>query len=357
MNNIQRLQARMVEAGCPALLVTHLANVQWLTGFTGSSGFVVLTTEQGVFVTDSRYAIQCQEQVRDLPTAVYANPVKLSDFLAQQARDLGLSQVAFEKSHVVYGTVEEWQAAFGDIALVPGDDLISALRMIKTPDEVARIRKACALADKCLEHVVRMIQPGVSEWDLLLEIEFFFRRQGSKVSFEPIAVSGIRSARPHATASEKKLEVGDFVTLDLGCIVEGYISDITRTFVVGEASARHREMYDQVLKAENACVEALVVGANGREVDALARQILDEKGLAKYFGHGLGHGIGTLVHDAGRLSPTTDQPIGAGQVWTIEPGVYIEGFGGVRIEDDVLVTENGPERLTHYPRELMVLPA
>jgi Xaa-Pro aminopeptidase len=201
-----------------------------------------------------------------------------------------------------------------------------------------------------------MIQPGVSEYDIGLEIEFFFRRSGAEVGFAPIVASGPNSARPHAHPTERKLAVGDFVTLDIGCKLDGYNSDMTRTFVVGEASDRHREIYDLVLKAEVECIEMLKPGANGRDVDGRAREILDEKDLAKYFGHSLGHGLGRAVHDYGRLHISADQPIEVGQVWTVEPGVYIEGFGGVRIEDDVLVTENGPKILTHYPKDLRILP-
>lgn len=356
MSNVARLRQRMIEAGTSALLISHVPNVQWLTGFTGSAGSVILTPDNGVFLTDSRYTIQAGEEVADLPVRTFANPVRQADFLALNARHLGLTRLGFERDCVTYGAYEDWQRAFGDIALFPHEDLIASLRAVKTADEIAKIRRACALTDACLEHVVRLIQPGVREWDVLMEIEFFFRRNGADKAFEPIVVSGERSARPHGHASDKALQVGDFVTLDLGAMVDGFCGDVTRTFVVGEATDRHREIYAQVLRAEQACCAALVAGANGRDVDGLARQILDEKDLSRYFGHGLGHGLGRLVHDSGRLSPTSDQPIEIGQVWTVEPGVYIEGFGGVRIEDDVLVTETGPELLTHFDRELLVLP-
>jgi Xaa-Pro aminopeptidase len=200
-----------------------------------------------------------------------------------------------------------------------------------------------------------MMQPGVSEYDIQLDLEFFIKRQGAEVAFAPTVVSGPNSAKPHGKAGERKLEVGDFVTLDLGAKKDGYCSDITRTFVIGEASERHKEVYGQVLAAQVAAIEALKVGTPANEPDSLSRSILAEKGLDQYFGHGLGHGLGRAVHDYGGLAPSSKDTIEAGQVWTVEPGVYIEGFGGVRIEDDVHVTAEGPQILTHFPKELMVL--
>jgi Xaa-Pro aminopeptidase len=201
-----------------------------------------------------------------------------------------------------------------------------------------------------------MIQPGVSEIDICLDLEFFIRRQGADIAFPSIVVSGNRSARPHGKPSEKKLEVGDFVTMDFGARVKGYNSDITRTVVVGEATQRHRDVYDAVLETQLGAIDAIRSGAMAKDVDAGSRACLGKYDLAKYFGHGLGHGLGLIVHDGGRLSASSDNVIAPGQIWTIEPGVYIEGFGGVRIEDDVLITEDGVEVLTHSPKEMMILP-
>jgi len=353
-SNVTRLQSALVAANVPALLVSDITNVQWLTGFSGSSGFVVVTPRDGVFITDSRYTIQAGEEVSDLPVASFGSPVRFTDFLGESLKTLGVSQLAFEKS-VTYGTWDDWKKQVPGVEWTPAPDVIKPLRMVKTAFEVAKIREACKLADACLGHVQRLLQPGVTEYDISLDIEFFFRRNGAEIGFAPIVASGPNSARPHATPSERKLETGDFVTLDIGGKLDGWNSDITRTFVIGKASERHREIYELVLKAEVSCIAALVPGAKGVEVDALARKILDEKDLAKYFGHGLGHGLGKAVHDLGGLSTRSEDVIEAGQVWTIEPGVYIEGFGGVRIEDDVHVTSDGPEILTHYPKELTEL--
>ena len=307
-------------------------------------------------MSDSRYTIQAAEQCTDLDVRTFANPINVVDFLQDQLNDLQISQVAFDHNHVTVATLQKWTDTWENIELLPVDDPVDELRMIKTPDEVDRIRAACRITDDVLDVLVEKTRPGVTERELLWEFEDFLRKQGATVAFDPIIVSGPRTARPHGDPGERALEAGDFITFDLGAKLDGYCSDITRTFVLGPASDRQREVYEHLLKAQVACIEAVRPGAQGQEIDALARQILDEKDLAQYFGHGLGHGLGALVHDTGRLSPIFEQEIKAGQVWTIEPGVYIEGFGGARIEDDVLVTEDGVEILTSFPKELIEIP-
>lgn len=356
MGNLERVREAMRAKGLGAMLLSEIGSVQWASGFSGTAGWVLLTLEGGVFVTDSRYTLQAREEVRELPVETFGSPTDGATFLGDQVSRLGIERLGFESDFVTVETWTKWKAKFGSAELVPQQEFIAPLRMIKTPEEIEKIRRACAAADACFDNVQRMIQPGVREYDIALDIEFFFRRQGLELAFPVIAVSGEKSARPHGHPGEKVLERGDFVTLDFGAKVDGYCSDITRTVVVVEASDRHREVYNQVLKAELAAIEAMRPGARARDIDALARQVLDEKGLAGYFGHGLGHGLGRLVHDAGRMNATSETVLQAGQVWTVEPGVYIEGFGGVRIEDDVVVTEDGVEVLTHSPKELLLLP-
>ncbi len=352
MTNLERLRASLNGTG--AFLVNDTTNVQWLTGFTGTFGAVLLTPDSGVFVTDSRYAIQAEEQIKGLDVRIFGVPRRFTDVINEEATRLGLAQIAFEKS-IPYSTWQDWTTQVGGVEWVPADDILRPLRMVKTSDEVGKIREAIKLAEACLGHSVRMLQPGVTEFDIGLDIEFFFRRNGAGIGFPPIVASGPNSARPHARPTDRALEKGDFVTIDLGCVLDGYCSDITRTFVIGPASDRHREVYEQVLKAEVACCAALIPGATGVAVDQLARDILNEKDLAKYFGHSLGHGLGRAVHDLGSLGARSTDIIEPGQVWTVEPGVYIESFGGVRIEDDVHVTPEGPEILSSYPKGLTEL--
>lgn len=347
----------MANAGVGALVIHDPTNVGWLTGFTGSYGRALVTGEQALFITDGRYAIQAAEEVKAMPTASFAAPTDGEEFLATQVASLGIKELSFDAQTTLYSTWSKWRDKMPGVELIPSPDLFTALRLVKTEDEIEKIRRSCALADACFERVCRMIQPGVSELDIALDIEFYFRRQGAELAFPSIVVSGERSARPHGKPSEKKLESGDFVTMDFGAKLEGYCSDITRTVVVGAASDRHKEIYELVLQAQLESLAALRSGAAARDIDRLARDILAGGDLAKRFTHGLGHGLGRVVHDAGRLSATSEDVIAPGQIWTIEPGVYIPGFGGVRIEDDVLVTEDGIEILTHSPKELLVLPA
>lgn len=346
----------MATEGVAAVLVSDIVNVGWLTGFSGSFGYAIVTQDDARFLTDSRYALQSGEEVKNMPSAWFSSPIQLEEFLADQARQLGVSRLGFEGSHVTYSTYAGWQKKMPGIELYALENFVSPLRMVKSAEEVAKIRAACGITDACFEHVLRMIQPGVSEWDIALDMEFFIRRQGAGIAFEMIIASGERSARPHGRASQRVLQLGEFLTMDFGATYEGYHSDITRTVVVGPASDRHREVYAQVLKCQLAALDAMKPGVKARDVDAIARTVLDEKGLAQYFGHGLGHGLGRLVHDAGRLNTSTTDVLEPGQVWTVEPGVYIEGWGGVRIEDDVVVTEDGIEILTKAPKELLVLP-
>ncbi len=351
---IDKIRGQLDAQGIPALLISDSLNLGWASGFTGSSGMGLVTAKEAIFITDSRYTIQAADEVKGFEVVTFGSPMTAVKVLKEHLQKLGVSKLGFETS-VTYATLEGWKKDTEGVEWVPAGEVLPPLRMIKSAEEVEKLRRACALADACFDHVCRMIQVGVSEYDIALDIEFFIRRQGAKLAFDVIAVSGPNSAKPHGRPSERKLEPGDFLTLDFGAGLEGYNSDLTRTVVVAELSERHAQIYNRVLEAQVAACEALKPGANGRDVDLLARAILDKDDLSKYFGHGLGHGLGMAVHDYGGLSQSRDQEILAGQVWTVEPGVYIPGFGGVRIEDDVHVTPDGPEILTHSRKELLVL--
>lgn len=353
MNNIERLRESMTERDIPAIVVSSLPAVYWLTGFTGSFGLALVTPESGVFLTDSRYTIQAGEQCQNLPVDSFRSPQKAEQFLAEYVTKLGVTKLSFDRNHVTVATLEKWRAAMPEVELTPVEDPVDDLRMIKSAEEIARVRHCCGISDKALEHLLTQVRPGVTELELLWSFEDFLREHSATSAFDPIMISGQRTARPHGSPSDKRLEKGDLITFDLGACVDGYNSDITRTIVLGAASPRQRETYELLLKAQCACIDAMKPGMNGRNVDGLARQILDEKDLSQYFGHGLGHGLGALVHDSGRLSSTVDQTIEVGQIWTIEPGVYIEGFGGMRIEDDIVITEDGCEVLTAFPKHLI----
>lgn len=345
----------MEKSGLPALLVSNVENAGWMTGFSGSSANVVVTPKDAIFITDSRYTIQAREEVTEIPVETYASPVEMSDFVSQQLKKMGVNRIGFEASTTTFDQYERLKGKLSGVELVPAAEFFTDLRLIKTEEEIEKTRAACRLADKCFEHVLRLIQPGVSEWDIGLEIEFYFRRNMADIAFSPIVASGWRSALPHGRASEKKLEAGDFVTLDFGAKLDGYNSDITRTMVLSPLSDRHKFIYERVFAAQQAALDIMKPGVSAHDVDAAARDLLAKDDLAKYFGHGLGHGLGRSVHDGGRLGTNSKTILEPGQIWTVEPGVYIEDFGGVRIEDDVVVTETGIEILTHSTKELLVL--
>lgn len=355
MTPLERLRSALDAAQCPALLVTHIPNIRWLTGFTGSSAAAVVTAEHAIFATDSRYTIQAQEEVRDFNVRSFASPMRMDELLATILEECNIRTLAFDRQHVTVGRFQSWQEKWQGVELLAVDDPCETLRMVKTPEEIAKIREACRLADACMRHVVDRLHVGKTERSVLFEIHQFLWEHGAEASFPPIVVGGERSARPHGSPSDRPLQPGDLLTLDLGARLDGLCSDITRTVAIRRVGQREREIYDRVLEVQKGAIERLTPAADGKDVDMWVRQTLARYELAEYFGHGLGHGLGLEVHDPGRLSPTVDQPIEPNQVWTIEPGVYIEGVGGVRIEDDVLVTASGPEVLTHFPKELLVV--
>jgi Xaa-Pro aminopeptidase len=352
---IQSLLQKMQTLNIENALISEIENVRWLTGFSGSSAFVIINKNGGIFITDSRYAEQAPEQVKDMDIQIYANPKTTIDAILETANTLQINTLAFESEHITVARIEEWKSKSPEINWIPIERLIAPLRMIKAPEEIAKIQQACELTDATFNHVLRMLQPGITEFDISLDIEFYIRRNSAKLAFAPIVVSGPRSARPHGEPSERKLANGDFVTLDFGAALDGYCSDLTRTVVIGKASEKHNEVYHAVLNAQKAALEAMAPGIPCKDIDQIARNELEQHNLAKYFGHGLGHGLGRAVHDAGSLGPASKDILETGQVWTVEPGVYIEGFGGCRIEDDVVITDNGYKLLTHAPKHLMEL--
>ena len=345
----------MAAENVEAVLVSSSTNLFWLTGFTGSFGYVLLSATDARFITDSRYAVQAKEQVSNMPVVSFSTPKSGMQVLKEELDSLGLTKVAFESVYVTCAQLTQFQEKVAGVEWVPADDLIENLRMIKTPAEVKLIKDACALTDKGFDHIKRLVQVGVSEFEIQLELEFFFRRNGAICAFDPIIVSGANSARPHGKATEKPLEDGDLVTFDFGAKLGGYCADMTRTVVVGKASDKTKEIYNTVLRAQMECLEMMKPGVIAEEVDAKAREIFGEKGWAGNFGHGLGHGLGILVHDTGRLGIGSKTVLEPGQIWTVEPGIYFEGFGGCRIEDDVLVTETGIEIFNHSTKELLEL--
>lgn len=350
---LEKTRALMAERGVEALLISTDANMRWLTGFTGGEGVCLVTPERALLLTDFRYTEQANAQA--IGFEVVETVPREGVTLAQVAKSLGLREVHFEAEQVTVKLLAIWQAALGEeIALQPSEGLIAELRMVKDPEEIAALRKAAALTDEGFTYILGEIRPGVTEASIALKLEFYLRERGaSKVGFDFIVASGERSSLPHGMASERVLQTGDFVTLDFGVYVDGYTSDITRTVVIGAASPEQRRIYELVRKAQEEGFRAVKPGRTGVEVDGVARSIIAEAGHGEHFGHGLGHGVGLMVHERPRLNTTDRTVLQPGMLVTVEPGVYVPGFGGVRIEDMVLVTESGGERLTSSRRDLI----
>jgi len=339
-----------------ALLITRPENRFYLTGFTGSSGYVFVTAGTALLLTDFRYVEQAAEQAPGFEIVRHGSPWYAT--LGERAAASGIRELGFEKDHLNVSDFEKVSGAVGGVSLVGVNGVIEELRVLKDPGEVQAVRAAAACSDRAFAQLLEsgVLRPGVQERVVAAELEHYMRLAGAtKPAFDTIVASGPRSSLPHGRASERILQAGDFVTLDFGAVVDGYCSDITRTVVLGKAGDEQRKLYELVLRAQLAGVEAVRAGKTGREVDAVSRGIIAEAGHADHFGHGLGHGVGIAVHEAPRLSPVGDAVLGQGMITSVEPGVYVPGWGGVRIEDLVYVAAGGSENLTASPKDLLEL--
>lgn len=350
---LQKLREEMQAQELEALLITSSYNLRYITGFTGSSGMAFVTKDYALFITDFRYTEQAGKQAVGFD--VIQADKGLPQEVAAQAGKLDIKSVAFEQDHVTYTAFKQYEELF-EAELTPVSGIIEKIRMFKTPEEIEILKAAAKIADDTYEYICTFIKPGMTELEVSNELEFYMRKQGAtSSSFDIIVASGIRSALPHGVATDKVIETGDMVTMDFGALYQGYISDITRTVAVGEPSEKMKEVYDIVLKAQELGVEKIGPGMTGIEADATTRDYIKEKGYGEAFGHSTGHGIGMEVHEAPGLSFRSETKLEPGMAVTVEPGIYLPGVGGVRIEDDILITESGNERLTHSSKELRIL--
>ncbi|MGE7978852.1 M24 family metallopeptidase [Psychrobacillus sp. NPDC093200] len=353
MMKLEKLRLALEERGVDALLITNGYNLRYLTDFTGTAGVAIVSKDDAVFITDFRYTEQAASQVKDF--RIVQHTKTLLEEVSNQVTEMGIKSLGFEKDDVTYSVYELYKQAVSS-DLVPLSGVVEKIRLIKTDEEISIIKAACRIADEAYEHIVTYIKPGMTELQVSNELEFFMRKRGAtSSSFDTIVASGTRSALPHGVATDKVIEVGDFVTLDFGALYNGYISDTTRTLAVGEPSEKLKEIYQVVLDAQLLALEKVKPGMTGKEADAIAREYIASKGYGEAFGHSLGHGIGLEVHEGPGLSFRSDIVLEPGMVITIEPGIYLPNIGGVRIEDDALVTENGLEKLTHSTKELLIL--
>ena len=350
---LQKLRNEMEQQNIEALLITSQYNLRYITEFTGSAGLALITQEKAFFVTDFRYTEQASAQVKEFE--VVQAKTNLLEEVTEISKSLGLKSVAFEQDYVTFALYTQYAEKL-EAELKPASGLIEKIRMIKTPEEVEVLKAAAKIADDAFEHICTFIKPGMAEVEVSNELEFFMRKQGAtSSSFDIIVASGSRSALPHGVATDKKIEEGDMITLDFGALYNGYISDITRTIAVGEPSDKMKEIYQVVLDSQVLALQNIKPGMTGIEADAIARDHIKSKGYGEAFGHSTGHGIGLEVHEAPGLSFKSQTVLEPGMAVTVEPGIYLPGIGGVRIEDDILITESGNERLTHSTKELRIL--
>lgn len=367
------LRRRMAAVPVPALLVTNLPDVRYLSGFTGSNAALAVTRRAARLFTDGRYTTQAAEEVRAagsgvkvaiVPSAASAAAVQwLAAQLGEQTSS-GKSalplQVGFDAAHTTVAELERWRSALPARLrrklLAPVQSLVEPLRWLKDEEELAIMAEAAALGDQLFAHILTVIRPGVPEAAIAAELEYQARLSGAEgMSFDTIAAAGPRSALPHGRASQTPLPRRGFLTLDFGVILKGYCSDMTRTVCLGKPSTRERETYDLVLAAQQAAVAAVRGGIECGVVDEAARGILREAGIAEAFSHSTGHGVGIEIHEGPRIAAQQKEKLAAGMVITIEPGVYFAGDFGIRIEDMVAVTRTGGEILTHSPKALIEL--
>ncbi|MDQ7842925.1 MAG: Xaa-Pro peptidase family protein [Armatimonadota bacterium] len=352
MVRVERLRALMEERGVEAMLIQKAENRRHLTGFTGSAGVVLVTPREALLLVDFRYVEQAGVEASGFE--VIKADRQFIDTLVEVVAARGLRRIGFESDGLTYKQYDDFSRRLAPASLVPIDG-VDRLRWVKDREEIERITRAVEIADRAFAHIRGMLRPGAVERDLAIEMEFFMRRQGAeKEAFETIVASGPRSALPHGRASDRALGAGEFVTLDFGAMVDGYVSDCTRTVVLGETTPRHEEIYGIVLRAQQEALAGLRPGMTGREADALARNVIAASGYGEAFGHSLGHGVGLAVHEGPTLSPREEAVLSPGMVVTVEPGIYLPGWGGVRIEDLVVITADGCRVLTRAPKELSV---
>jgi Xaa-Pro aminopeptidase len=352
---VELLRRKLAEKDAEAMLVTQPENRRYLSGFTGSTGFLLVGLEKLFLLTDFRYLEQATQEC----PGWFVYEVKSSAFeaLAELSLQLNISGLAFEDEHLTYKQFSELREKLpGKVKVLPSSGLVEELRMVKETPEIENLSKAVELADRAFKHILDFIRPGVKERDIAFELEFFMRRQGAaKISFDTIVASGPRGAMPHGVASEKAFEYGELVTFDFGCEYEDYFSDLTRTVSLGPPDREQEKIYAIVLEAQEAGLSYLKAGVKASEVDGVVREVISKHGYLEYFRHSTGHGVGLNVHEAPRLSRNDSTLLQPGMVVTVEPGIYIPGWGGVRIEDMAVVQEQGCSRLTQAPKDRLIV--
>ncbi|UOE95911.1 Xaa-Pro peptidase family protein [Alkalihalobacillus sp. LMS39] len=351
MSRIERLRELFKEHEVDGILIDSPYNRRYIANFTGTAGAVVISEKEAKFITDFRYTDQAKEQAVGFEVVQHSGAIYTE--IAKQVADMGIKKLGFEQEHVTYQSYDIYKKNIS-CDLVPVTGVVEELRLIKDESEIQIMTEAAQIADAAYDHITSFIRAGMSELDVSNELEFFMRKQGAaSSSFDIIVASGIRSAFPHGVASDKIIQKGELVTLDFGAYYKGYCSDITRTLAIGQVSDELVKIYNTVKEAQQRGMDQIKPGLTGKQADAITRDYITEQGYGEYFGHSTGHGLGMEVHEAPGLSVKSDVVLRPGMVVTVEPGIYISGVGGTRIEDDTLITENGNRSFTKSTKELL----
>ncbi len=356
---IARLRETMARLGLDAFLISQPESRRYLSGFTGhdhppgdSAGYLFITDSEALLLTDGRTTEQAEKEAPHYQVERIED--RLAGVLATVLQGREVSRIAFEGNHLPFRVYEEVKSILPeDATLVPTYDLVDLMRAVKEPGELEAIREAVELADRAFAHLLGLATPGVTERELAWEVEAFLRRNGSEgVAFDPIVAGGPNAAMPHHVPGDRPLQAGEPVIIDWGARVRGYCSDITRTIVLGEADDRFKQLYGVVLAAQTRAEERIRAGMTGVKADALARTVIANAGLGDAFAHSLGHGVGLAIHERPTLRRTSEDVLEDGMVFSVEPGVYLPGWGGIRIEDLVTMRGGKPIVLTRSPKEL-----
>ena len=356
MNNVERIQQKLEEYGLDAILITDEKNQRYALGFPFTDGAVIVARKSAWLITDSRYIEAAQNIAGCCSNVVMYDGSKgliahIKDILASEK----ITRLGAEEEKLSYAEFMRYEHELG-VKLENSQIILKTLRAAKHGEEFEALRAAQAISEKALEETLHIIRPGMTEREVAAELVYRMLRHGSEGnSFDPIVVTGSKTSLPHGVPGDKVIQSGDFVTMDFGSIKHGYCSDMTRTVAVGSASEEMRNVYDTVLRAQLAGIAAARAGVPGREIDAAARKVISDAGYGKYFGHGFGHSLGLDIHEWPNANPSGEAPMPAGAVCSAEPGIYIPGRFGVRIEDVMVIRDTGAEIITRAPKELLVL--
>lgn len=352
---IERMQSALEAAELDAFLTSHLPNVCYLSGYTGSNGLVYISADRRIFLTDSRYEEQVKHEVSDFEVFIPESG-SLTKKLLEVIADSVLEIIGFEAAHTAYKQFAKLAEDVGEEHLKPTEGLVENLRMQKRPDEIEKIREAIRINDLTFSQILERIKPGQKEYEVAAEIDYLMRKNGAtKPSFDTIVAAGPNGALPHARPSDRPLARGDLVVIDMGCFYAGYASDMTRTIAIGQPDTKQRDVYQIVLDAHLKARDFLAPDKKAADMDLAARDHITSKGYGDHFKHSLGHGVGLEVHEGPRISKESKATFEVDMVVTNEPGIYIPDWGGVRIEDILRVTEDGCEVMTQTTKDLIII--